>query len=248
MADVTSYEIITECQKYHGAGKLFFRSDGLQNEERRDAQRHRFLEANPGIGTERRKQILSAGVTPGMTRGEATAAWGLLDEDTRNVFGHVTEAPRTTYAYFTGFDVGTIYTLYMINEVVAGVRETEELIQPHKQELLMRLAERFLGLLFFYEGQDGRIWGSDMSEYKNPPDILAMGMHRMEVIPNFLEEDRATRDLLEWRLVGKGVYSDYKEALRQMGTDENNATPEQRCEAALAVKPLPDVSWLFTMP
>lgn len=245
--DLTSYRIISECRKHFGDGRLFLRTDGQQHEERRNALRQRFLEANPEIGSHHRELILKAAVTPGMTRGEATAAWGLLDEDTRNVFGHVTEEGSITYAYFTGFDVGGVYTLYMIDDMVAGVRETKELIAPHERELDMRLAERYLDVFCFYEGGDGEVRGSDMDQYKNPPDILAMGMHRMDVIPRFLIDERWL-SFLELRVRGEGVYGEYEAALRRMGTDVDHATPAQRCEAGVAARPLPDISWLFSMP
>ena len=246
MVDLTSYKIIAECRKRHGLGKLFFRTDGLEQEERRAALRQRFLEANPNIGADHRAAILKAAVTPGMTRGEATAAWGLLDEDTRNVYGHVTEEGRSAYAYFTGFSVGTQYALYMRDDVVAGVRETAELIAPHEREMDMKLAERYLDSFCFYEGQDDQLYGTDMDEHRNPPDILAMGMHKTELIPRF-SADADAMEKLEWRLVGHGVYSDYKELLRRMGTDIDHATLAERCEAAVALK-RPDVSWLFNMP
>lgn len=86
-----SQRIIAECRKRHGFGGLFFRTDGLEHEERRAAMRQRLLEANPETAAEHRAAILKTAVTPGMTRGEATAAWGLLEEDTRAAFGHVTE-------------------------------------------------------------------------------------------------------------------------------------------------------------
>ena len=241
-----SYKIIAECRKRHGLGKLFFRADGLQHEERRAALRERFLEANPHIVVDHRAAILKAAVTPGMTRGEATAAWGLLDEDTQNAYGHVTEESQTAYAYFTGFSVGAPYALYMRDEIVAGVLETEELIAPHERETDMKLADRYLDLFCYYEGRDNGLYGTDMDLHKNPPDILAMQMHRTELIPRFYEDEQEMKKL-EWRLVGHGVYNDYLEALRLMGTDIDHATLEQRCEAAIAVK-RPDISWLFTMP
>lgn len=244
--NLSSYTIIAECRERHGTGHLFFRTDGLQHEERRAAQRLRFLEANPDITEEHRAAILNAAVTPGMTRGEATAAWGLLDEDTRNVYGHVVEAGHTVYAYFTGFSVGATYALYMSEEMVLGVRETNELIEPHEREVDMKLADRYLDLFCYYERGDGELFGADMDEYRNAPDILAMCMPRRELIPRF-SSDEAEMEKLEWRMVGHGVYSDYQNALRQLGTDGEHATLAQRCEAAVSVK-RPYISWLFTMP
>jgi hypothetical protein len=36
---LSSYEIVAGCRRRHGAGQLFFRTDGLQQEERRAALR-----------------------------------------------------------------------------------------------------------------------------------------------------------------------------------------------------------------
>lgn len=246
MVGPLSYKIINECRKRHGMGKLFSRTDGLQYEERRAAQRQRFLEANLEIGADHRAAILKAAITPGMTRGEATAAWGLLDEDTLNVYGHVTEEGQVAFAYFTGFSVGRPYALYMRDEMVAGVIETEELIAPHERETDMKLTDRYLDLFCYYEGQNNGLYGTDMDLHNNPPDILAMQMHRTELIPRFSEDEHEMKKL-EWRLIGHGVYSDYLEALRLMGTDLEHATLKQRCEAAVSVK-RPDISWIFTMP
>ncbi|MDT7807661.1 MAG: hypothetical protein QOJ70_1474 [Acidobacteriota bacterium] len=247
MADLPSYKIVAGCRQRHGDGRLFFRTDGREHEERRAAQRQRFLEANPDIGEQHREMIRKAAVTPGMTRGEATAAWGLLDEDTRNVFGHVTDEEGIAYAYFTGFDVGGLHALYMMNDVVAGVLETEEFIAPHERELDMKLAERYLGLFCFYDWGDGTVRGSDMDQYKNPPDILAMGFYRLESIPHFLTDARAL-EMLELRVRGEGCGEQYEAALRRLGTDVDHATPAERCEAAVAAQPRPYMIWLFTMP
>lgn len=243
---LSPYDIIDECRRRYGAGELFPRTDGLQEEESRAAQRRRFLEANPDITSEHRAAILKAAVTPGMSRGEVTAAWGLLDEDTAEVYGHVVERRSGGYAYFTGFNVGKTYALYLSDEVVVGIRETRDLIEPHPREADMKLADRYLGLFCFYELSNGVLLGTDMDEYRNPPDILAMNMHRTEPIPRFSEDEEAMKSL-EMRLVGHGVYSDYLEALRRMGTDVERATLAQRGEAAASVK-RPYMSWLFTMP
>lgn len=243
---LSPYDIIEECRRQYGAGELFPRTDGLEWEESRAAQRRRFLEANPDITTEHRAAILKAAVTPGMSRGEATAAWGLLDEETAGVYGNVVERRSGVYAYFTGFNVGKTYALYMSDEMVVGVRETRDLIEPHPREMDMKLTERYLGLFCFYELSNGVVLGTDMDEYRNPPDILAMGMHRTEPIPRFSEDEAAMKSL-ETRLVGHGVYSAYLEALGRMGTDIERATLAERCEAAASLK-RPYASWLFTMP
>ena len=244
--DLSSYKIIAECRARHGAGRLFFRTDGLEHEARRAALRLRFLEANPDITAEYRAAILEAAVTPGMTRGEATAAWGLLDEDTRDAYGHMVETGHTVYAYFTGFGVGARYAVYMADDVLAGVRETDELIEPHERELDMKLADRYLDLFCYYDVGDGEIFGTDMDEYRNPRDIIAMGMHRRERIPRFSTDEEAMKSL-EFRMVGHGAYGDYLEELRRMGTDAERATLAQRCEAAVSAR-RPYISWLFTMP
>jgi hypothetical protein len=243
---LSSYEIVAEFRKRHGAGQFFFRTDGLQQEERRAALRRRFLEAYPGITAGHRAAILRAAVTPGMTRGEMTAAWGLLEEDTRNVYGHVVDAGHTAYAYFTGFGVGAGYGLYMLDDVVAGVRETDELVEPHARETDMKLADRYLDLFCYYEMEDGELLGADMDEYRNPPDILLMAGQRRELIPH-LSADEAALKKLEFRMVGHGVYGDYLAELRRMGTDDVRATPAERCAAAIAVK-RPYIGWLFSMP
>src|SRR5437764_6004626 len=166
MVGPLSYKIINECRKRHGLGKLFFRTDGLQHEERRAALRERFLEANPHIVADHRAAILKAAVTPGMTRGEATAAWGLLDEDTQNAYGHVTEEGQIAYAYFTGFSVGAPYALYMRDEVVAGIIETEELIAPHEGERDMDAAGRYLELVRHEEGATHGLYDHNRTRHK----------------------------------------------------------------------------------
>src|SRR6185503_20837454 len=102
--DINSGEIISECLKEYGQGKLFARTDGLQFEPRRAEVRRAYLEAHPETDPQHREAILNAAITPGMTRDEVIAAWGLLEEDTRTSFGHVTEDRWIAFAYFTGLE------------------------------------------------------------------------------------------------------------------------------------------------
>ena len=77
--EISSGQVISDCLKEHGKGELFFRTDGLQFEERRARVRREYLEAHPE--TTHYEAIMKAGVTPGMTRAEVIAAWGLIEED-----------------------------------------------------------------------------------------------------------------------------------------------------------------------
>jgi hypothetical protein len=58
-------------------GRIFFRTDGLQFEERRAEMRRTYLETHPEISEEQRRTVLAASATPGMTREELSTAWGL---------------------------------------------------------------------------------------------------------------------------------------------------------------------------
>ena len=81
--DVISSEIISECVKEHGSGELFFRRDGLEFESRRVEARQAYLAAQTELDEGHRLAISQAAITPGMTKPQVTAAWGLLEEDTR---------------------------------------------------------------------------------------------------------------------------------------------------------------------
>src|SRR6185295_13625672 len=106
------------------------------------------------------------------TRQDVTAAWGLLEEDTRTVFGHVTDNRLNAYAYFKGFAVGEPYTLYLRDDTVIGIQRSDELVAPHEDELAMRLAEERDGLHFFYDGADGRLRGSDTDQFRMDWDTM----------------------------------------------------------------------------
>ena len=110
----TSSEIISECLKRYGEGQLFFRRDGLEFEAQRVRQRQDYLESHPEIDEQHRHAIAQAAVTPGMTREEVVAAWGLLSADTRMSFGHVKDDRRAAYAVFTGFAVGAAIDSHLV--------------------------------------------------------------------------------------------------------------------------------------
>jgi hypothetical protein len=66
--------IMVQCLRREGSGHLFLRRDGLENTPERVTARRDYLEAHPDTSPEFRRAILAAGITPGMTRWEATAA------------------------------------------------------------------------------------------------------------------------------------------------------------------------------
>lgn len=100
--EILSSEIIPACLKEHGKGELFFRGDGLEFEARRAKVRQAYLASHPEISEKHRLAISKTAITPGMTKLEVTAAWGLLEEDTRMALGNVTDDEHAVYGYFTG--------------------------------------------------------------------------------------------------------------------------------------------------
>lgn len=180
--EITSHQITSECLKHYGKDELFSRTDGLQFETRRADLRREYLDAHPGVEPDYRQAILDAAATPGMTRDEVIAAWGLLEEDTRLAFGNVTEDRLAAYAYFNGFTIGARYTLYLKDDVVVGIRETDELVPPHKYELDMRLAEESQGLYFFWDSDDGHVRGSDVDQVHIDWDTLHHHLYRIEPV------------------------------------------------------------------
>jgi hypothetical protein len=231
--EINSSEIIFECLKEHGKGKLFFRSDGLEFESQRAELRTKYLESHPETENEHREAIVRAAITPGMTRDEVIAGWGLLDEDTQTVFGHVTDDQRSGFGYFTGFAVGEAYAIYLRDEVVLGVRATDELVPPHELELTMRLAEEDSGLFYFYEGDDGRIRGSDREQYFMDWDSQHLHLYRVEVVV-----PRSLRNV-EDRIKAKGLIREYEIALLRLGYDSKTAPDELRTQVALKILPYP---------
>lgn len=229
-----SSEIITECLKEHGKGELFARTDGLQFEARRAEARHQYLEAHPQLSSDHRQLILQAAATPGMTREDVIAAWGLLEEDTRTVFGHVTDDRLNAFACFKGFAIGALCALYLKVDVVVGIRETDELVQPHEDELAMRFAEEHEGLHYFYEGNDDRLRGSDVDQFHIDWDTLHHHLYRVEVVMPIT--DSRIKRLIE----AKGLIKEYEIKLLRLGYESWNAPTELRSLVALGLLPYPD--------
>ena len=235
VTETNSSEIIAECLKEYGQGALFPRTDGLQFEARRAAARQQYLESHPQLGPKHRQLILQATVTPGMTREDVIAAWGLLEEDTRIVFGHVTDNRLNAYAYFKGFPIGALYALYLRDDVVIGIRQTDELVQPHEDELAMRLAEENDGLHYFYEGGDGRLRGSDVDQFHIDWDTLHHHLYRVEVVVP--ASDGRIKRLIE----AEGLIKEYEIKLLRQGYESWTAPTELRALAALSLLPYPEV-------
>lgn len=231
--EIISSEIVFECLKEHGKGKLFFRTDGLQFESRRAEVRSQYLEAHPEIKTEHREAILKGAITPGMTRDEVIAGWGLVEEDTRTAFGHVVDDQRSGFGYFTGFAVGEGYALYLKDEIVVGVRPTEELVPPHELELTMRLAEEDFGLFYFYEGGDGQIRGSDREQRYLDWDSQHLHLYRVELVPP------TSLRRVEDRIRANGLIREYEIALIRLGYNSRTAPDELRTQVALKTLPYP---------
>ncbi|HEV7474471.1 MAG TPA: DUF4265 domain-containing protein [Pyrinomonadaceae bacterium] len=234
---INSSEIIFECLQEHGKGKFFPRTDGLRFEDQRAAMRAAYLESHPRINPEHRQAIEMASATPGMSREEVVAAWGLLDEDTRTVFGHVTDTVLATYAYFSGFRVGPPYTIYLKNDFVLGIRQTDELVAPHELELTMRLAEETEGLHFFYAAKEGRLIGSDVDQVHIDWDTLHHHLYRIEsVVPHGFSQ-------IERHLAEKGLLREYELACVRQGFDSWSAPDERRSLIALSILPYPVPRW-----
>lgn len=235
--DIISSEIISECLKEHGQGRLFFRTDGLQFEARRAQLRREYLQSHPETAPEHSEAILKAAVTPGMTKPEVTAAWGLLEEDTRTAFGHVTEDDYAAYAYFTGFTVGESYALYFKDDVVVGVRQSQELVPPHELELEMRLAEDTRGLFYFYNydkaaGVTGGETDPDHADW-NPP---YQPPERTEPV------SRGSVATFEKHLSANGLLTEYLSALDRLGFDRETLSVAECGNVALKVLPYPPPS------
>jgi hypothetical protein len=235
--DVISSEIISECLKEYGKGSLFFRTDGLQFEERRAELRREYLRSHPETKPEHNQAILEAAVTPGITKPEVTAAWGLLEEDTRTAFGHVTDDGRAAYAYFTGFTVGEGYALYFKDDVVVGVRQAEELVPPHELELEMRVAEEIRGLFYFYNYDDGAgLTGSDFDDdhadwnREYPPRV------RRETVGPW------SVSMIEQHLNAKGLLPEYLSEVQRLGLDRDSLSVAGCSSVALKVLPYPPLA------
>jgi hypothetical protein len=119
--------IIDSCLKRHGEGQVFYRGDGLAFEARRVARRAAYLEEHPETKPEYRELIEKGAITPGMSRGESIAAWGLIDEDMSEVGGRSTADNHHGYSYYYGFNLDRPYVLYLIDNTVVGVEEDTKL-------------------------------------------------------------------------------------------------------------------------
>lgn len=233
-SEINSHQIISECLQQHGKGEFFPRTDGLQFEKRRAQVRHEFLETHPRIDPAHREAILQAAATPGMSREEITAAWGLLDEDTRLAFGHVTSDRFSAYAYFTGLSVGASYALYLKDDIVLGIRENGSLVPPHEQELDMRLAEEESSLRFFYEGRD-HVIGSDHDQFRIDWDTLHLHLYTIDPVPPY------SPARIESAFRSKGLLREYEFGFVRQGYDSWTAPPEIRQQVALSLYPFPIV-------
>lgn len=229
---VNSNEIISECLKEHGKGELFLRADGLEFEERRTKARSKYLESHPEVEPDYREAILKAAITPGMTREQVIAAWGLFEEDTRTVFGHVAEDEHSAYAYFTGFSVHGRHALYLKDDVLLGVRQTDELIPPHERELDMRRAEGN-GLFYFYDGKDGQLRGSNVDQYKMDWDTQHLRLYVIEIVP-----PTSVLGIREY-VRSKGLSKEYEAALLRLGYNFRTAPNEILIGVALSIIPYP---------
>jgi hypothetical protein len=167
-----------------------------------------------------------------MTREQLIAAWGLLEEDTRTVFGHVTDDGLSAYAYFNGFTIGASYTLYLKDDVIFGIGKTDELVAPHEQELTMRLAEETFGLFYFYEGGDDFLRGSDVDQFHIDWDTLHLHLYRIETVLPY------SINTIERHIRMKGHIREYEIALLRLGYDSRRSAPaELRSRVALSILP-----------
>lgn len=230
--ETTSSQILAECLKQHGKGEQFFRTDGLEFEARRSELRDKFLAEHPSIAEAHRESILKAAVVPGMTKEEITAAWGLLEEDTRLSFGHVTDDRNAAYAFFT-LEVGELYALYFKDNLLIGVRRVDELVPPHEQELTMRLAEEYFGLYYFSDRYEGGLIGEDV--YQDEQNWASGGLFagRTQVVHPWPVER------IEQHIRSKNLFSDYDAALDRFGYDRANLSAAECARAALTVLPYP---------
>lgn len=110
------------CWRGEVAGLLFLRRDGLENTPERVAKRHAYLEAHPETRPEYRKAILEAGVTPGKTRRETVAAWGLDEQELRSFSCRMTAFGDKSYYSYHGLKIGGVtYTWYVTDDMLSGV-------------------------------------------------------------------------------------------------------------------------------
>jgi hypothetical protein len=233
---LTREAVISECLKFHGWGERFARTDGLEQEESRRALREKLL-AEGGVRAELRAAVLRAEVTPGMRKSEVTAAWGLTHEDARDVYGHVVAVGATTYAYFTGFEVGRRHALCLAGETVVGVKPCDEILIRRDRELEMELARRYHAYVQFFETAAGELGGRTI-DFNNPEEfdveLWLHGAYAERTFPPY-STDATAIEPIEWELRAKGRFEEYASALARLGASPATATPAERCRAAIEV-------------
>jgi hypothetical protein len=236
---LTRDAVISECLKFHGWGERFARADGLEHEESRRALREKLLAENH-VRPERRAAVLRAEVTPGMRKAEVSAAWGLTHADARDVYGHVAAVGATTYAYFTGFDIGRRHALCLVGETVVGVKLCEEVLIRRDRELEMELARRYHAYVQFFETAAGELGGRTI-DFNNPEEfdveLWLHGAYTERTFPPY-STDATAFEPIEWELRAKGRFDEYAAALARLGADLPTATPAERCRAAVEVAEL----------
>ena len=234
---LTRDAVISECLKFHGWGVRFARTDGLEQEESRREVRGTHLAENR-VRPEQREAVLRAEVTPGMRKAEVTAAWGLTHEDAREVYGHVAAVGPTTYAYFTGFDVGRRHALCLIGETVVGVKLCEEVLIRRDRELEMEVARHYHAYVQFFETREGELGGRTM-DFNDPDDfdmdLWLHGAYGEGTFPPYSTDPSAVEQL-EWEIMSKNLFDRYVAALARLGKDLSTATPAERCRAAIEVE------------
>jgi hypothetical protein len=121
--------IVDGCRARHGDGRRFIRGDDVSARPDQVERRARFVAEHPELDETQRAAILDGAIMPGMPRALVVVAWSLDVAPPKDPAVRKTSEGGRTYAMWTGFDVGVIYTLYMIDDALAGVVETA---QPSK--------------------------------------------------------------------------------------------------------------------
>lgn len=236
---LTRDAVVSECLKFHGWGESFARADGLEHEESRRALRDALI-AGRKVRPERRESVLRAEVTPGMSKSEVTAAWGLTHADARDVYGHVAAVGSTTYAYFTGFEVGRRHALCLVGETVVGVKLCGEILIRRDRELEMELARRYHAYVQFFETAAGEL-GGRTTDFNDPEEfdveLWLRGAYTERTFPPY-STDATAFEPIEWELREKGRFDEYALALARLGACLSTATPAERCRAAIEVAEL----------
>jgi hypothetical protein len=131
--------IISECLSGQGRGQLFLRRDGLENTPERVKAREEYLEAHPETSAQYRRAILAAGITPGMTRWEVVAAWGLDEKERNSAYCRETADGHSSYQSWHAFKIGgTSYTLYIAGDMLSSISygpQDRPNVQPLEEEV-----------------------------------------------------------------------------------------------------------------